>query len=97
MFLLIDRHRAAVAIIAGMIDVRATQSNKPFVVGAVVDLGFCLDLISTNGIKAVDQAHKGLVAAALASDYKLRVIQGGDDWLLRRLDGAVIAYLHAPR
>ncbi len=97
MFLLIDPHRAAVAIVAGMIDVRATQSNKPFVVGAVVDLGFCLDLISTNGIEAVDQTHQGLVAAAVASDFKLPVMPGGVDWLVLWLVGAVFEYLHRPR
>jgi hypothetical protein len=26
---------------------------EPFVVGAVIDLGFCLDLINTNGLRAV--------------------------------------------
>lgn len=70
---------------------------KPFVVGAVIDLGFCLDLISTNGIQAVEQAHKGLVAAALASNVALPVNEGGDDLLMRRLDCAVIEYLHAVR
>jgi hypothetical protein len=30
------------------------------VVGVVVDLGFCLDLISSNGIPAVDQGLRKL-------------------------------------
>lgn len=72
-------------------------TSKPFVVGAVIDLGFCLDLISSNGIQAVEQAHKGLVAAALASHITLPVNEGGDDLLLRRLDCAVIEYLHTAR
>ena len=80
---------------------RTTRKGKapfqPFVVGAVIDLGFCLDLISSNGIEAVEQAHKGLVATALASQVPLPVNQGGTDLLLRRLDCAVIEYLHAAR
>jgi hypothetical protein len=31
----------------------ATTDHTPFVVGAVIDLGFCLDLISANGLSAV--------------------------------------------
>lgn len=76
---------------------KSSTPFKPFVVGAVIDLGFCLDLISTNGIEAVEQAHKGLVATALASGVPLPINEGGDDLLLRRLDCAVIDYLHTAR
>lgn len=72
-------------------------SFNPFVVGAVIDLGFCLDLISTNGIEAVEQAHKELVSSASSSGIILPVNEGGQDLLLRRLDCSVIDYLHAAR
>ncbi|ADV84219.1 hypothetical protein AciPR4_3465 [Terriglobus saanensis SP1PR4] len=76
---------------------RGSGTFKPFVVGAVINLGFCLDLITSNGIQAVEQAHKGLVATALSTHFTLPVNEGGDDLLLRRLDCAVIQYLHAAR
>jgi hypothetical protein len=34
-------------------NIDTTQSEEAFVVGAVIDPGFCLDLISSNGIAAV--------------------------------------------
>ena len=34
--------------------------TEPFVVGAVIDLGFCLDLISANGSRASEEAYEGL-------------------------------------
>lgn len=70
---------------------------EPFVVGAVIDLGFCLDLISSNGIAALRQAHEDLVATAEEVHFELPINAGGDDLLLRRLDCAVINYLHAVR
>jgi len=33
---------------------------EPFVVGAVIDLGSCLDLISSNGSQAVEEAYAAL-------------------------------------
>lgn len=38
---------------------RRSASFAPFVVGAVIDPGFCLDLISSNGISALEKAHTG--------------------------------------
>ncbi len=34
-------------------------ATEPFVVGAVIDPGFCLDLITANGIQAVEEAYSG--------------------------------------
>lgn len=70
---------------------------EPFVVGAIIDLGFCLDLISSNGIAALKQAHEDLVATAEEVPFELPVNAVGDDLLLRRLDCAVINYLHTTR
>lgn len=69
----------------------------PFVVGAVIELGFCLDLISTNGLQAVEQAYGSYCAVAAASGAKIPENVGGDDLFLRKLDCAVINYLHAVR
>jgi hypothetical protein len=76
---------------------RKDKAFRPFVVGAVIDLGFCLDLMSTNGIQAVEQAHGGLVAAAKSSKLELPVNKEGEDLLFRNLDRAVMEYLHAVR
>jgi hypothetical protein len=38
--------------------------TTPAVVGAVIDLGFCLDLISSTGVAAVKAAHEDFIAYA---------------------------------
>lgn len=37
---------------------RRSDIAQPFVVGAILDLGFCLDLLSLNGIEAVQQVYR---------------------------------------
>ena len=32
-------------------------ATEPSVVGAVINLGFCLDLVSANGIQSVEEAY----------------------------------------
>lgn len=70
---------------------------EPFVVGAVIDLGFCLDLISSNGIQAVEEAHRDFAAIVAATKIPMPENKGGDDLLFRRLDCAVIEFLHQAR
>lgn len=70
---------------------------EPLVVGAVIDPGFCLDLISSNGIFAVEQAHANLTSAFSASGAPMPENVGGNDLLLRNLDCAVINFLHFAR
>jgi hypothetical protein len=67
------------------------------VVGAVINLGFCLDLITDNGITAVETAYTGLVEAMERIDKKLPENSGGTDLRLRRLDCYVMNYLHTSR
>ena len=79
---------------------RERKCENPTVVGAVIDLGNCLDLTSRTGID--------FVQAAYDSYSRLRRISGeptpsnvspkgnpGDDRLIRRLDNAVIEHVHA--
>jgi hypothetical protein len=68
---------------------------EPYVVGAVLELGYCLDLISTAGIESVKASYLDLKSDAERSDVKMPVNQGGSDLLQRRLDCAVINYMHA--
>jgi hypothetical protein len=66
-------------------------------VGAIVDLGFCLDLISSNGTQAVKLAFQSFRANMDKIAKPLPSNTGGSDLLLRRLDCAVINHLHNVR
>lgn len=70
---------------------------EPFVVGSVIDLGFCLDLISSNGIQALEEAYRDFEAVMAASSVLMPKNKGGDDLLFRRLDCAVIQFFHQAR
>lgn len=50
---------------------RSSNIKKPFVIGAVISLGLCLDLTTTAGIEQVRAAHKSLVEFAAAAGRKL--------------------------
>ena len=41
---------------------RRTNIAEPYVVGAVIDLGFCLDLTTSTGIAAVAAVHGDFIA-----------------------------------
>ncbi|MGA3211735.1 MAG: hypothetical protein ABSD20_10550 [Terriglobales bacterium] len=71
--------------------------QNPFVVGAVIELGYCLDLISSNGTSAVRAAYSDFRKRLDASGKALPKNFGGIDLLLRRLDCAVINHLHNVR
>ncbi len=67
---------------------------EPFVVGAVIDLGCCLDLISANGSHAVENAYFDLRKYFASSGGQPPANTGGEDIFLRRLDCMVINFLH---
>jgi hypothetical protein len=71
----------------------------PYVIGAVIDRGNCLDLTVRENIELLRAAHTGLAAALLEQGKPMpqnRDVVGGAsrDKLLRDLDCAVIRYLH---
>jgi hypothetical protein len=71
----------------------------PYVVGAAIDLGHCLDLTSRDNIELLRDAHDGLIAALQKEGKPLpqNLDVSGDksrDKRLRNLDCAVIRYLH---
>jgi hypothetical protein len=77
-----------------------TEGRKvePFVVGAAIDPGFCLDLLSSNGIYAVEEAYASFQSVVAASGAQMPENIGGDgDLRLRKLDCAVINFLHLAR
>jgi hypothetical protein len=75
----------------------ANEIKAPYVIGAVIDLRFCLDLMSSTGMRAVQQSYRELSDAFAKASKDLPANERGEDLLFRRLDCAVINYLHAIR
>jgi hypothetical protein len=73
----------------------SAKIKQPYAVGAVIDLGYCLDLISTTGIEFVKQAHSDLQLYLERSGSQMPTNKGGDDLLQRYLDCAVINHIHS--
>lgn len=73
------------------------EIKEPYVVGAILDLRFCLDLMSSTGMKAVQQSYRELSDAFAKAFKGLPLNERGEDLLFRRLDCAVINYMHAIR
>ena len=74
--------------------------GDPFVVGAIIDLGNCLDLMAQDNLKLVKYAYESLKATH-ATDPTLGALpvnaaagKGDGDMLLRRLDCAALQHLH---
>jgi hypothetical protein len=72
---------------------------QPYVIGAVIDLGHCLDLTTRDDIELLRDAYQGLLGSQEAEGKALpRNRDAGrdpnQDKLLRNLDCAVIRYLH---
>lgn len=70
--------------------------KTPSVVGAVIDLGRCLDLTTQDGIDAVRSAHEGLVQIHEKTGQLLPENSGREKGM-RYLDCAVIKHLHRAR
>jgi hypothetical protein len=72
-----------------------TKIKEPYAVGAVIDLGYCLDLISTMGIEIVKQAYLDFQLYMKRSGSPMPSNRGTDDLLQRYLDCAVINHIHS--
>lgn len=72
----------------------ASEIKEPTVIGAVIDLGYCLDLASDTGIQFVKAAHADFVKNVNTSGGKMPKNTGGSDLLQRNLDCAVINHIH---
>jgi hypothetical protein len=71
----------------------ASKINSPAVLGAVVDLGNCLNLADTEALSLVKNAHQTYLEACAASGFSPAENHGAD-LQIRRLDCAVIETLH---
>ncbi len=69
---------------------------EPFVLGAIINLGFCLDLRDSSSLLEVQSAYADF-AATTASVGRELPRNVGDDFKLRRLDCAVVNSLHLRR
>ena len=74
---------------------KSSGIKRPFVIGAVISLGLCLDLTTAAGIEQVRGVHKFLVGLAAAGQIELPKILSST--LLRPLDRVVIQMLHEIR
>lgn len=70
---------------------RRGSSAKPGVVGAVIDLGLCLDLTTQASLDVIKTAHDSLKSVARAQ--KRRLPRNKDEFR-RPLDCMVLNYLH---
>lgn len=71
--------------------------QTPAVVGAIIDLGSCLDLINSHYISELKDAYKLLCQASQLNNKtipKNTLKNKNGDFLLRRLDCAVIQVVH---
>ena len=74
---------------------KGKQKNKipiktPLVIGAIIELGNCLNLIEPASIAIVKEAYNALEKVAKQSNEKMPVNRGAN----RALDCAVIQYMH---
>lgn len=63
----------------------------------MIDLGFCLDLTTSNGSQVVKAASEELLSMFQQAGMEPPVNRGGADMLRRHLDCAVINFLHVSR
>ena len=74
---------------------RRPTIRSPTVIGAVIELGLCLDLTTSTGIQQVRDAHKHLGEISERAGWTLP--KNSKDLLQRNLDCAVIRLLHEIR
>ncbi|MDM0030461.1 hypothetical protein [Variovorax saccharolyticus] len=69
--------------------------KKPFVVGAVIDLGLCCNLFDQAALQELRRAHDAMKASFKEFDLEMPV--NGKGHFVRPLDRLVIEHLHALR
>lgn len=72
-----------------------TKINNPAVLGAVIDLGFCFDLLDNHNLTLLQDHYKTFEEAfKMYGSIPKNKTSGGTDLLLRYLDCAVIESFH---
>lgn len=67
-----------------------TKIKTPFVIGAVIELGNCLNMLEPVSIDIVKKAHNALIETYKKSGESIPANKGA----IRKLDCAVIKYVH---
>lgn len=94
-----DRAYAFAKDLAGK-DRGAKTIHKPAVIGAVINLGYCLDLLDSENLKLLQGGYDILKISSLKSEILFpqnKPVKEGNDLLKRDLDCAVIETLHQVR
>jgi len=76
---------------------KISKAFEPAVVGAIIDLGKWLDLLNAASIDLVEQAYEHMKRVRDKEGVPLpsnENLSGNGDYLLRKLDCAVINFLH---
>ena len=74
---------------------KSSGVKKPAVIGAIIDLGYCLDLLDYKNLKFVKAGYNILEQMMAGHDAPMPQNRGGDaDLKLRELDCAAIETLH---
>jgi hypothetical protein len=71
--------------------------TNPAVIGVILNLGFCLDLLDYENLRMVQEAHKLLCITTANSNITIPInkpARGNKDLIFRELDCAVIESLH---
>jgi len=69
--------------------------EKPAVIGAVINLGYCLDLLDFDNLQLLKSTYEMMQSTSNNADFPENKSVGGmGDLLLRNLDCAVIESLH---
>ena len=76
---------------------RRPDIETPAVVGAVIDLGFCLDLTSAMGVQAMQGAYRSYIEVCERAGYIPPENSPDRDSLRRPLDREVFRHLHRMR
>ncbi|MBN1696764.1 MAG: hypothetical protein JW881_04565 [Spirochaetales bacterium] len=73
--------------------------RKPSVIGAVIDLGVCLDLMNTRNLELLKLSYQELKKVMHKANKPLpenfKTLKNNKDLLLRKLDCAVIEFMHS--
>jgi len=76
---------------------RNKSIKKPSVIGAVIDLGYCLDLIDFSNLQLLKEGYAILEQSYLKNNMELPQnipAKNSDDLLIRKLDCTVIETIH---
>ena len=73
------------------------EITTPAVVGAIIDLGLCLDLTTTAGIRQIRAAHASYISNCEQTGDIIPTNSPDENYLRRQLDCAVFMKLHQIR